>query len=136
MVHKWMKHLPPNELLKETVRDFVHYIHVRRRLVVFWYYAFWQIKSEHRAAVMQVEARTINLFREIIELGCKEGQFHVNDPFILACNIHIMCVNWALKRYLIKDGLTIDHYADTCVELVTAMVSGVPHPNLKKSRPV
>jgi TetR/AcrR family transcriptional regulator, cholesterol catabolism regulator len=128
VVHKLMKRLPPDELLIEAVREFIYYIHMRRRLAIFWYYAFAETNDEQRAGIAQVETRTINLFKEIIELGCNAGQFHVNNPFVLACNIHSMCVAWALKRYLLKPRCTLEEYADECVEYVTSMVRGTSKP--------
>lgn len=130
VVRKLMKRLPPDELLNEAVREFIYYIHMRRRLAIFWYYAFSETNDEQRAGIAQVETRTINLFKEMIELGCKAGQFHVNNPFVLACNIHSMCVAWALKRYLLKPRCTLEEYADECVEYVTAMVKGTSEPGI------
>jgi AcrR family transcriptional regulator len=128
VVRKLMKRLPPDELLIEAVREFIYYIHMRRRLAIFWYYAFSETNDEQRAGIAQVETRTINLFKEMIELGCKAGQFRVSNPFVLACNIHSMCVAWALKRYLLKSRCTLEEYADLCVEYVTAVVRGTPEP--------
>jgi AcrR family transcriptional regulator len=136
VVRKLIKRLPPDELLIEAVREFIGYVHMRRKLVIFWYYAFSQINDEQRVGIMQVETRTINLFKEILELGCKAGQFHVNNTFVLACNIHSMCVTWALKRYSLKRRCTLEEYADTCVELVTAMVRGAPEPRIGEGHEV
>jgi len=124
VVRKFMKRLPADELIKEIVREFIYYIHVRRRLAIFWYHAITQINDEQRIGIMKVETRTINLFKEIIELGCKSGKFHVDEPFVVACNIHAICVTWALKRYLLKRKCTIEQYTDVCVELVAAMLRG------------
>jgi AcrR family transcriptional regulator len=136
VVHKLMKRLPPDELLIEAVREFIYYIHMRRRLAIFWYYALSETNDEQRAGIAQVEKRTINLFMEIIESGCKAGQFHVDNPFVLACNIHSMCVTWALKRYLLKKSCTLEQYADICIGYVTAMVRDTSDQYQHKSSPV
>jgi AcrR family transcriptional regulator len=135
VVRKLMKRLPPDELIIEIVREFIYYIHERRRLAIFWYHAFADINDEQRTGIARVEARTINLFKEIIELGCKAGQFHVKEPFVVACNIHSMCVTWALKRYLLKRACTLEQYAATCAEIATAMVRGASGPREQESSP-
>ena len=122
IVRKMMKRLPPEELLIETVREYISYIHAKRRLAIFWYDAFFQLSDEQRAGIVEIETRTINLFKEIIELGCKAGQFHVKDPFVLACNVYMMCATWALKRYLLRQNYTVEQYTDICIELITATV--------------
>jgi AcrR family transcriptional regulator len=136
VVRKLMKRLPPDELLIEVVHEFINYVHMRRKLVIFWYYAFSQINDEQRIGIMQVETRTINLFKEIIESGCKAGQFHVDNAFVLACNIHSMCVAWALKRYLLKQSCSLEQYTDICVGYVTAIVRGASEQDQHKSSPV
>ncbi|MCX5997246.1 MAG: TetR/AcrR family transcriptional regulator [Chloroflexi bacterium] len=124
VVRRLIKRLPPDELIVEIVREFIYYIHMRRNLVIFWYQAIAQINNGQRTGIMQIEIRTIDLFKEIIELGCKTGQFHIDDPFVVACNIHAMCITWALKRYLLKRKCTIEQYTDVCIKLVAAMLRG------------
>jgi len=123
-VRKGFGKLPPEELLKKAVREYAELIHLRRKMVAFWYHAAVQVSREQAASMRENEVRVVRIFQEIIELGCKEGQFRVSDPFILACNIHMMCSTWALKRWHIKDSRSIDQYADVCVELVISMVRG------------
>jgi hypothetical protein len=73
---------------------------------------------------MEVEKQVVNLFREILESGCKQGLFHVKDPFTVASNIVMMCQTWALKRWLFKDSRNVDQYVDQIVDLISAMVKG------------
>jgi hypothetical protein len=93
-------------------------------MTVFWYHAAVQVKREDSTGIMKIEKQVVNLFREILESGCKQGQFHVKDPLIVASNIVMMCQTWALKRWLYKDSRTIDQYVDQIVDLITAMVKG------------
>ncbi|MCX6005337.1 MAG: TetR/AcrR family transcriptional regulator [Chloroflexi bacterium] len=130
-INKWeqsirreIKRLPPGTLLSTAVRDYLHLLHLRRKMAIFWYHAATQVKPEYSADIRDLEKRIVNVFREIIELGCKEGRFHVSDPFLTACNIHMMCSTWALKRWVIEDRRTIDQYAGTCEELIITMVRG------------
>jgi TetR/AcrR family transcriptional regulator, cholesterol catabolism regulator len=123
-IRKEMDQLPPDELLEKAVRGYALGIHTRRKMIVFWYHAAVQIKHEDRIGTMDIERRVDNLFQEIIELGNKEGRFHVRDPYIMAINICMMCQTWALKRWLIKDNRTIDQYIDSIVDLVITMVKG------------
>lgn len=123
-IRKDMKTMPPEELLKKAVLEHVYLIHLRRKMVVFWYHASLHLSDEQNAGIIGVETRVTNLYKDIVELGIERGQFRVSDPFLTACNIHMMCVLWALKRWLIKDTRSIDQYASVCVELVIPMVRG------------
>jgi AcrR family transcriptional regulator len=130
-VRKEMKQMPPVELLSKAVWDYIHLLHRRRKMAVFWYHAAMQVNLEYSADIRNLEKRIVNLFMEILELGCKKEQFSVSDPFITACNIYMICSTSALKRWLIKGRRTIDRYADTCVELIVTMVHCDPDPGLK-----
>ncbi|MGA2159752.1 MAG: TetR/AcrR family transcriptional regulator [Dehalococcoidia bacterium] len=126
-IRKEMKHVPPDEVLKLAVINYAYFIHIRRKMTVFWYHAAVQIKREDSAGIMAVETQAVNLFQEILESGCKQGQFHVKDPFIVASNIVMMCQTWALKRWLFKNRRTVDQYVDQIIELIDAMVKGKQH---------
>ncbi|MGA9047736.1 MAG: hypothetical protein WB588_01960, partial [Dehalococcoidia bacterium] len=126
-IRKEMKHIPPDEVLKLAVINYAYLIHIRRKMTVFWYHAAVQIKREDSAGIMAVETQAVNLFQEILESGCKQGQFHVKDPFIVASNIVMMCQTWALKRWLFKNRRTVDQYVDQIIELIDAMVKGKQH---------
>ena len=99
-------------------------VHIGRKLTVFWYHAAVQVKREDSAGIREVEKQVVSMFQEILESGCKQGQFHVKDPFLVASNIVMMCQTWALKRWLYKDSRTIDQYVDQIVDLISAMVKG------------
>ncbi len=132
-IRKEMKRVPPDELLKKAVTDYAYVVHTGRKMTVFWYHAAVQVKKEDSAGIMEVEKQVVKVFREILESGCKQGQFHVKDPFIVASNIVMMCQTWALKRWLYKDSRTVDQYVDQIVALIAAMVKGNPASKPQKS---
>ncbi len=134
-VRKEMNRVPPDKLLKIAVTDYAYLVHRGRRMTVFWYHAAVQVKREDSAGIMEVEKQVVNLFKEILESGCKQGQFHVKDPFIVASNIVMMCQTWALKRWLYKDKRTVDQYVDQIIDLITAMVKGTNESRPGKLRP-
>ena len=126
LIHRDMKLLPPDELLEKTVREYAYWIHMRRKIVFFWYHVGVQVKREEYLRTMDHEVRTGRLFQLIIERGNETGHFHVSDPYILAINVVMMCMTWSLKRWLIRDKRTIDQYVDSIVEYVMAIVRGSP----------
>ena len=123
-IRKDMKTLPPEELLRKALLEYVYIVHARRKMTVFWYHASVHLSDEQKAGIIDLVTRVINLFKDIVELGVERGQFRVRDSFVTACSIHEICDSWALKRWLIKDTRSIDQYADVCVDLVIPMVRG------------
>ena len=132
-IRKEMKRMPPDELLIKAVKDYTYVVHIGRKLTVFWYHAAVQVKREDSAGIREVEKQVVSMFQEILESGCKQGQFHVKDPFLVASNIVMMCQTWALKRWLYKDSRTIDQYVDQIVDLISAMVKGTQESPSRKS---
>ena len=125
-IRKEIGRMPPDKLLEKALRDYSNVVHLRKRLIAFWYHAQTQIKEEDRRATHEAERKADDLFVEIIELGNKEGVFHVKDPFLVAINIFMLAQTWALKRWLIRDSRSVEQYIDTIVDLALAMAKGSP----------
>lgn len=123
-IHKEMQYMPPEEVLKKAVRDFVYGVDRRHKMILFWYNASKYLNREQLKGVVDAETRVVTLFKEIIEMGCKNGQFKSSDPFVTGYNILMICHTWSLKRWWLKKLYTIDDYAKMCEELAVSMARG------------
>ena len=130
-VRQEMEHTPPDQLLEKCVREYARSLHMRRKMMAFWFHAAVQVNRDEYLKTMQNEVEGINLFQEVIMLGNRTGHFQVNDPYLLAVNIVMMCQGWALKRWLIRDKRTIEQFIDWIVQFVMSFARGSPDHNSK-----
>jgi AcrR family transcriptional regulator len=123
-VRKEMQYMPPEEILKKAVREFAYGVDKRQKMILFWYNASKYLNREQLKDVVDVETKVVNLFKDIIEMGCQKGQFKSIDPFVTGYNIFMLSHTWALKRWWLKRLYTIEEYARICEELALSMACG------------
>jgi TetR/AcrR family transcriptional regulator, cholesterol catabolism regulator len=123
-VRKEMEYMPPEEILKKAVREFTYGVDRRQKMILFWYNASKYLNREQLKDVTDVEIKVVNLFKDIIEMGCQRGQFKSTDPFITGYSIFMLTHTWALKRWWLKRLYTIEEYAKICEELAVSMARG------------
>ncbi len=112
------------ESLCRAVREYVYSVHRRRKMLLFWYSVSRYLKREQLAGLYEAEIRVVGLFREIIEEGCRRGEFKTKDPFLTAFHIEVACQTWALKRFYLYKTYTIERFADLCEEQALLMAHG------------
>ena len=123
-VRKEMYDGSPEEVLRKAVREFVYGVDKRQKMILFWYNVSRYLNREQLRGIIDVETRVVALFKEIIELGCKQGRFKTVDPFVTGYNIMMVCHTWALKHWWLKSLYTIEQYAKMCEELAVSMARG------------
>jgi AcrR family transcriptional regulator len=123
-VRKEMQDTPPEVLLRKAVRGFTYGVDKRQKMILFWYNASKYLNREQLKDVVDVEIRVVNLFKDIIEMGCRHGQFKSSDSFVTGYNIFMLSHTWALKRWWLKRLYTIEEYTKICEELAVSMARG------------
>ncbi len=123
-IRKAMQVKGPEEVLGDAVREMVHMIDLRRKMVLFWYQTSKYLTREQMKDMINVENRVVSIFKDIIEWGSRTGNFKVDDPFLTAMNIHMVCSMWALKRWWLKDDYTYKQFADQCAKMAISLVRG------------
>ncbi|MHB8086218.1 MAG: TetR/AcrR family transcriptional regulator [Dehalococcoidia bacterium] len=125
-VRTTMPNLKSEACLRQAVREYVYSVHKRRQMMLFWYSVARYLKPEQLTGMYEVENRVITVFREIVEKGCRNGEFGAGDPFLTAFHIELVCQTWALKRYYLYKRYTIDQFADVCEQQAILMARGYP----------
>jgi AcrR family transcriptional regulator len=124
-VRREMLKSPPETTLRFAVRNYLHLIHARRKMMLFWYRVAKSLKPEQLQGVIESEVRVVNVFKQIVQTGVQQGQFKVSDPFLTAFQIEVLCHTWILKRWFLHDLYTIDQFVDICENNAVSMVRGI-----------
>jgi hypothetical protein len=66
----------------------------------------------------------VSLFKEIIDKGCREGQFKTSNSLLTAVNIEFLCHAWALKGWHLYHFYTVEQYAAICEHHAVLMARG------------
>jgi AcrR family transcriptional regulator len=119
-----LEKVSPDVALKNTVSGFVLLIDDIQDMVLFWYEESKNLDQAHLKRMIDVDLEITSLFKDIIALGRKSGQFKVNDPVIAAYSISLMCDMWALKRWYLHDLYTVDEFAAQCADIALSIACG------------
>ncbi|MBN2462159.1 MAG: TetR/AcrR family transcriptional regulator [Dehalococcoidia bacterium] len=113
-VRKEMPDTAPEEMLRKAVRKLIYLVDLRDRMVLFWYNTAQHLEWEQLEDIVNTELRIVALFKEIIDKGCREGQFKTSDSLMTAVDIELICHTWVIKGWHLYHFYTLEQYADMC----------------------
>lgn len=123
-IRKELRDISPEEALRKTVRERNKLMDEMHDIISFWYRISRSLKGEQLKAIADAELLVVSLIKEILEKGVREGDFHINDTFVAAYNIHMISHSWVLKRWAFRGAYTIDQYTQICEDIAVSLVHG------------
>lgn len=108
-----LKSLGPEKALVRTIEQYFRLIDNSRAGVTFLYRGIAAFKEGIREGVITREADETSAFQRILEKGCREKVFAVDDTRLVADNIVSLGQMWAVKhgnfekRYTIEDHIRL-----------------------------
>ena len=105
--------------LEETLRIYDEY----RDEVLLLYQESHVLGREALQSLMEVDRLYVVFFREILELGTKEGRFAIEDPHLMAVSILFLCAVWSLKRWNLK-GYGLEEVIETLSYFILYGIKG------------
>jgi TetR/AcrR family transcriptional regulator, cholesterol catabolism regulator len=116
--------ISPAEVLRKAIRNNLTIVDSNQDMVLFWYQESKTMGKEHFIKLMERELHIVNLYRLIIEEGCKRGEFHPKDTMLAAYDILILCDMWALKRWYLRKHYTLEDYITRCEAAALSIAIG------------
>jgi TetR/AcrR family transcriptional regulator, cholesterol catabolism regulator len=109
--------MSPTLLLNKTIRETLMIIDNIQDTILFWYQESKNMSHEQLVKLFKQEMHIVNLFKIIIEEGCKKGEFTSSDPMVAAYNILMLCDAWAIKRWYFRKNYTLEKYVTHCQQI-------------------
>lgn len=125
-----LKSAPPSEVLIRAVRRTILMVDDLQEMVLFWYRESGNVSAESLDKLVKQDMYTVDLYRTILEEGCRKGEFNISDPKLAAFDIMMLCDLWSLKRWYMSKHYTMNEYIAKCQEIVLAIALG--HDRTKK----
>jgi AcrR family transcriptional regulator len=116
--------ITPEEALRKTVRERIRLMDELRDIIAFWYRISRYLKGEQLKRIADAELEVVSLIKEILELGCRKGDFYVSDTYIAAYNIHMISHSWVLKGWAFRNNYTVERYTQICEDMAVSLVHG------------
>ncbi len=100
----------PKEKLSIAVTLFFRTLDEHREKALLIYQKSSSLDQSSRSRIMALEIDMVNILAKIIAEGIEKGIFNEVDVDLCAYNIIMMGHMWALKRWHLKNRLSLDEY--------------------------
>jgi len=110
------------EALKRKIRQGLTLIDSIQDMMLFWYRESGTMGHGHLDQLIKQEFKSNELIRNVIEAGCKAGEFKVEDPALAAYQILMLEHMWILKRWHLREHYTLEDYIRHCQAAALALV--------------
>ena len=127
-----LSYMSPTLLLKKTISATLLIIDNIQETIFFWHQESKNMSREQLIKVFKQEMHIVNLFKVIIEEGCRKGEFSTCDPMVSAYNILVLCESWAVKRWYFKKNYTLEKYITCCQDIA---INGLNAGAIRQSPP-
>jgi AcrR family transcriptional regulator len=114
----------PSQALRNAIRNNLTIVDSIQDMVLFWYQESKTMGKDHFIKLMERELHIVNLYKLIIEEGCRKGEFHTKDSMLAAYDILFLCDMWVLKRWYLRKHYTLEKYINQCQEAAIGIAKG------------
>jgi len=130
-IDKWEKEIrevmdntEPEQILGIAVRKLVQLLDLRDKIILFWSNTAQYLDWAQLEDIVNTDLRVVALFKEIIDKGCRAGQFKTSNSLLTAVNIEVICHTWVLKGWYLYHFYTPEQYAAICEQHAVLMARG------------
>jgi AcrR family transcriptional regulator len=110
--------LQPEEALRLAIRLYIEYTNEAQSIILFWHQETGNLPPDQRKRLMENEMVLASLFEKLIEHGCHEGIFKMEDAALAAHNIIVLGDMWAFRRWWLGPRYTAEQYIQKQIEFI------------------
>lgn len=111
------------EKLLFFMHRYMEFVNENDDTMLFWYQEAKNLKGEARNLLFNSEKEIITIFEKVLAEGRESGEFHVDNTYLMANNIIIICDMWAFKRYLLRKKFTFDEYVKVQMQFILSQIN-------------
>jgi AcrR family transcriptional regulator len=128
----------PTIALVELMRKFYKWHDDNQDITLFGYQETKNLPDNAQQSIFDSEARILAVFEQLLTRGIKEGEFHIDDPKLIAHDIVVLGHAWALRRWHLRKRWNFQTYVkeetDAMLRAITAdKNTSVSHKQRKES---
>jgi AcrR family transcriptional regulator len=122
----WAKELAtarPMVALTEVLRKFYEWHNNNQDITLFGYQEAKNLPDNARQSIFDSEARILSVFENLLMRGVEEGEFHIDDPKLVAHNIIVLGHAWAIRRWHLRKHWTFKKYVKKETDVILRAVT-------------
>jgi TetR/AcrR family transcriptional regulator, cholesterol catabolism regulator len=113
------KSAAPLEQLRTVIKTHLYLSEALQPWFFFSYMEARHLPQEQKERAIAGELKTEKVIADILQAGCREGQFFFHDGELTASFIKAMLQDWYLKRWKYsRRNISVEHYAASLMDWV------------------
>jgi len=109
--------------LSECMAHFLRGMDSMTGPLLFFDREVYKFPQEDRRVALAAEVAVVSFFEELLREGVEAGEFQVRNPTLLAHDILMYGHDWAVRRWFLKQHVTLEEYIEHHVRLVLESVT-------------
>lgn len=115
--------LRPTAALMALIRKFYGWHDDNQDITLFTYQETKNLPANARQSIFDSEARISAVFESLLVRGISEGEFHMDDPRLIAHDIIVLGHAWAIRRWHLRKHWNFETYVKEQTEAILRTVT-------------
>lgn len=120
----------PSEVLATAIEEYLRFIDRFQDIMLVAYREFIALPEFVSQSLTHVEKGTVALFQDILDEGLQSGELEFSEGRLVAWDIVMMGTTWILKRWDLRQHMTLNHYIREQTKIAGDMVSRRTQPQV------
>jgi AcrR family transcriptional regulator len=113
----------PIEALEQCMKTFYQAVDDSQDFMLFAHQETKNIRPEARHRIFELDRHILRVFENLLDKGCKSGEFKIDDILMISNYIVSMGLMWAVRRWFLRKHYTLDEYTRQHTELILRMIA-------------
>ena len=113
-----LRDVSPAEALGKCFRYYLQMVDSQQDSIMFFNREIGSFSSADRRMLMGEQEKVVQFFERLLIDGVNAGEFQMDSPFAVALDIHMKVHAWVLRRWLLRQRLTLENYASIHSDLI------------------
>ena len=106
------------EALSFAIKEYIFFVDRVKDIILFWTREELNLEPKTLRRIIQDDQAFIETISNIVQKGCESGEFHTNDPTMIANNVVILGDQWVLRRWFLQRRYSLEEYVQKQTEFV------------------
>ena len=113
-----IENTPPTSALKQFVEKYFKWHDDRQDITLFVYQETKNLPRNAQQEIINSENRIHGILESFLKKGVESGEFHIDDPSLLAHNIMVLAHAWSFRRWYLRKRWTLQTYTSLQFDLI------------------
>ena len=115
--------MSPATALVELIRRLFEWHNDNQDITLFAYQETKNLPANARQIIFDSEARILTVLEKLLTRGLEEGEFHIDDPKLIAHDIVVLAHAWALRRWYLRKQWTFKTYVKEQTDVILKAIA-------------